>query len=346
MTSTLAKSAILMAAIVLITVVCWEIYLRKQGVDLAYDDGPALWSHKRCMVYEPMDQATVFIGSSRIKYDLDNPTWERITGDHAIQLAMEGNSPRPILEHLAADENFKGRLIVDVTEGLFFNPSPGRSAEVSANIDFFEDLTPAQKASFALNKPLESSLVFLDKDNYSISAMLDQLEVPSRPGVFMMPIFPMDFGRNSFDRQMYMTDKFVADTTLQNQVKDIWNFFRSMNRFAPASGDTLQQIMLAVKADTEKIKARGGQVLFVRTPSSNPMWMGEQMGFPREKYWNALLQITDCQGIHFADYPATANYICPELSHLTPKDAVTYTEELIRILNEEHGWAFARMPAK
>ena len=40
-----------------------------------------------------------------------------------IQLAIEGNSPLPVLEDLAADENFKGNLVVDVTEGLFFSSS-------------------------------------------------------------------------------------------------------------------------------------------------------------------------------------------------------------------------------
>jgi len=37
-------------------------------------------------------------------------------------LAIEGSCPRPILEDLANDQNFKGKLIVDVTEGLFFLP--------------------------------------------------------------------------------------------------------------------------------------------------------------------------------------------------------------------------------
>ena len=74
------------------------------------------------MVYESKDKATVFIGSSRIKFDLDIPTWESLTGNHAIQLANVGSSPRPVMEDLANDPNFKGRLVVDVTEGLFFYP--------------------------------------------------------------------------------------------------------------------------------------------------------------------------------------------------------------------------------
>jgi hypothetical protein len=346
MEGTLTRSALLVVALTILGVAGWELYIRKvKGAEVAFDDGPPLWAHKRCMVYEPSDQATVFIGSSRIKYDLDIATWERITGDHAIQLATEGASPRPVLYDLAADENFRGKLIIDVTEVLFFGEGP-LNALVDASINYYKDLTPAQRVSFVINKPLESTMAFLDKDNYSMNAMLDKLQIPSRAGVFMMPIFPMEFGRTSFERQAYMTSKFLVDTTLQNQVRAIWAFLQKSNQLPPVSGDTLRQVIASVKDATDKIKARGGQVLFVRTPSSGPFWAGEQMGFPREKYWNAVLETTGCKGIHFADYPATANFVCPEFSHLTPQDAVTYTEELIRILNEEMGWAFPKLPAK
>ncbi len=53
----------------------WEIHLRNQGNKISYDDNEALWSDKRAMVYQAIDKATVFAGSSRIKYDLDIPTW-------------------------------------------------------------------------------------------------------------------------------------------------------------------------------------------------------------------------------------------------------------------------------
>src|SRR3954471_24653237 len=110
------RSALLAAVIVVTVFVCWEIHLRHKGVAADFDDGPELWADKRAMVYEPAGTATVFIGSSRIKYDLDIATWESLTGTHAIQLAMVGSSPRPFFDDLANDPRFKGRLIVDITE--------------------------------------------------------------------------------------------------------------------------------------------------------------------------------------------------------------------------------------
>lgn len=335
--NSLAKPAIFMAIMVSIVVIAWEIHLRNNGVKISYDDGPPLWSHKRAMVYEPKDKAVVFIGSSRMKYDLDLPTWVKNTPVHAVQLSIEGSSPRPVLEDLANDTNFKGRLIIDATEGLFFSDRSNRKP--NENIKYYHDRTPAQQASFEINRVLESQFVFLDKDNFSLNAQLDALEIPSRPGVFMMPIFPMDFQQNTFDRQMYMTDKFEKDTNLQNRVSGIWQFFSKMSKGAPPMpDDELNAIFQSVKVAIDKIKARGGEVLFLRPPSSGPALMGEKMAFPREKYWDRLLADTGCPGIHYADYPALDHFVCPEDSHLTRADAAVFTQKIIQILEQEKGW--------
>lgn len=342
--SSLAKAALLAFLIVLLAIAGWEFYLRKQGNAVSYDDMKELWADKRAMVYEPSDKATVFIGSSRNKFDLDVKTWEKMTGEKVVQLAIEGTCPLPVLSDLANDPKFKGKLMIDVTEGLFFNTSPQANEDPLKRIAYYKDLTPAQRFSFQVNKLLESKLVFLDKESFSLNAMLDRTRIPSRPGVFVMPIFPRDFGLISFDRQNIMTDRFIADTNMQNQVKGIWNFFRSLSKEPPVSGAKLDSLMNLVKSDVNKIKARGGQVIFVRTPSSGPFLMGETMGFPRPKYWDRLLQETGCEGIHFQDYPATAHMQCPEFSHLTPSDAIIYTRSLVETLQKEKNWVFPHQP--
>ena len=338
----LVKAGILTLILVATSVISWEFYVRSKGFDASFDDDPSLWSDKRMQVYEPADKATVFIGSSRIKFDLDINTWENITGDHAIQLACVGSTPIPVLENLANDDKFKGKLVIDVTEVLFFSTSPNNSETPEKNIKFFKDRTPAQQAGFQLDHVLESKLVFLDKERLSLNAELSNLHIPNRPGVFEFPIFPPDFGRVKFNRQEYMTEKFVADTNQQNQVRDIWDFFRKMRKEPPASGGKLDSIFTSVKNSVDKIKARGGQVIFVRTPSSGPFLMGEKMGYPREKYWDRLLAITGCPGIHFADYPAIANFVCPEFSHLKQPDEIIFTKIFIKILSEEKGWKFPK----
>jgi hypothetical protein len=337
----LLKAGLLTLFLVGSFIICWEWYLRSKGLPISYDEGPVLWSDKRARVYEPSDRATVFIGASRIKFDLDIPTWKKLTGEQAIQLAMEGESPLPILDDLAADKNFKGKLVVDVTEGLFFTNSPYSTTNPKKNIEHYKKQTPTEKISFQLNHGLESKLVFLDKDFFSINAFLNGLHIKNRPGVFAEPHFPLEFGRVSFERQDAMMDKFLSDTNLQNQVTGNWKFFASINKELPPTGQLLDSFFISVKNDCDKIKARGGQVLFVRTPSSGPYWMGEQKGFPREKYWDRLLSFTNCPGIHFKDYPAIDHFVCPEWSHLAPKDAVIFTENFVQIMEKDKGWKFS-----
>src|SRR5437868_4363977 len=100
----ITKAGLLAFIIALIVIGGWEMHVRSKGLNVSYDDNEALWSHVRDEVYMPADKATVVIGSSRIKYDLDIPTWEKITGNKPIQLAMVGSNPRPVLENLADDK--------------------------------------------------------------------------------------------------------------------------------------------------------------------------------------------------------------------------------------------------
>ncbi len=344
-TSPLPKAAFMVLLIVVISMTSWELYLRSKGLKISYDDGKELWADKRARVYQPSDQATVFIGSSRNKYDIDGPTWSHLTGESMVQLAIEGTNPLPIFDDLANDKKFNGKLMVDVTEGLFFSLSPSNTGDPIEKVQYYKKRTPSERFSFEVNKILESNLVFLDKGHYSLNALLDNVRPASRPGVFVMPLFPKEFDRVQFDRQDYMTPEFLVDTNLQNQVKGNWKFFASMNRGKPLDGAPLDSILATLKSNVDKIKARGGDVIFVRTPSSGPYWQGEQMGFPREKYWERILSTTGCKGIHFADYPAVANFQCPEFSHLKPSDAVIWTTNLIDILEKEKGWKFSHKSA-
>jgi len=183
---------------------------------------------------------------------------------------------------------------------------------------------------------LESEFVFLDQDNFSINAMMDNLPIPPRPGVFPGIYFPFGFTPVTYDRQNQMTPDFVTDTSQQNAVKRIWAY--GMSRpFVPLSKEKMDAIFNSVKRDVDKIKARGGQVLFVRTPSVGPYREAEVKGYPKTAYWDRLLALTGCKGIYFADYPETSYFICPEWSHLTPADAVLYTKAFVREL-QEIGW--------
>lgn len=334
------KSGILVVVLVLLFIAGYESYWRSRGFKISYNDDESLWSVKRKEIYKSANEATVFIGSSRIKYDLDIPTWERVTGEKAIQLSMVGTSPRPFLDDIANDKNFKGKLIIDVTEGLFFGRNTKRTEKSAVDgIEFYKKWTPAQKFSSVINYVLESAFVFLEKNKFSLNALLDDLPVLKRKGFNNRPAFPRGFNMNAINRQSYMNDNFLNDTSQQHEQQNNWKMGGSLDRAPGISGDSLTAIFKKVKSSIDQIEARGGQVFFVRTPSCGEYLKAEKMNYPRQKYWDSLLIYTNCPGIYFEDYPALAHFVCPEWSHLSPNDAIVFTKNFIEILKEK-GWNF------
>ena len=212
------KAAWLTLILVLTFVVGWEWYWRSQNHALSYNDDESLWASKRKQIYQSSPARLVMIGSSRIKFDLDLPTWERVTGEKPIQLSLPGTSPRPILTDLGNDPNFKGTLLIDVTEGLFFSPTGSfPEKEAIKRVKAYPNWSLSQQVSSLINRPLEANLLFLDDLNLSLNPLLNLLPIPPRPGVWGGPKFPREFSVNDVDRQTKMTDAFVADTALQNR---------------------------------------------------------------------------------------------------------------------------------
>ena len=312
----------------------WEGYLRSNGYEVTYNDDKALWSLHRPDASLPMDEATVFIGSSRIKFDLDIPTWEKLTGERAVQLAIVGTSPRLLLQDLAADETFKGKLIVDVTEPLFFSQNPFFHKSAQEAIAYYKKQTPTDKISNQVHLALESKFVFLEERRFSVNTLLNDLEIPNRPGVFSFPSFPKGFEWTTYDRQTYMSEMFLSDSNDIKRQTEIWSMLIAGDKTPLLDGDALQEVFFEIKSAVEKIQNRGGKLVFVRTPSSGPMGEGERIVFSREKYWNEILRVTDSEGIHFDDYPETRDLICPEWSHLSPAQAIGYTQHLVNRLSE------------
>lgn len=337
-TSNLKKAGILTLVLVLTSIGSWELYLRNHGVKISYNDDAPLWANKRSQIYDSQERSTFFIGASRIKFDLDIPTWENITGEKAAQLALVGTSPQLILKNLADDKKFRGRLIVDITEFAVFTRDSGDHESAKKSIEYYNKQTPAQWASFYINHALESRLVFLETKVFSLSALLSRrLHFANRKGIQSDVNFPIGFEPSMYNRQNVMSERFLADTAGQRTMKNYWRRFGILDTAHGITGDTLQNIFNDIKINIDKIRARGGQVLFVRPPSSGEMLAAEKKAYPKEDYWNKLLAYTNTSGIYFEDYPEMAHFICPEWSHLSPKDAATFTKSLIKIL-EQKGW--------
>ena len=331
------KGFILMLAIVTGFVVCWEYYWRSRGFTVSHNDDKFIWAVNRKKIYKP--RATIFIGSSRSRFDIDILTWKTLTGEDAIQLAFGGTSPRPVLQNLANDEQFKGKLIIDVAEQIFFSVD-SMNVEKSAReaITFYQQETPAQKLSASISESLERNFVFLEEAKFGLNALLNDINIVNRPGVFVRPLFPKEFSQLSFFRQSSFTPMFLSNARLREEQLAARTKIIAIAKVNPIKDTVLATFLKEIKTYVDKIRSRGGMVAFIRPPSTGISLDRENRLFPRKEYWDYLLEYTNTAGYYFTDYPAIASLGCVDEMHLSPGNAVIYTRQLIDILKTHEGW--------
>lgn len=311
----------------------WEVYWRsKMFIPGDYKNTQALWAQER---RKAVGDATVMIGSSRIFFDIDLDLWEEASGVRPVMLALEGTSPRLFLKDLADDENFHGLVIVGVTAPVFFTQDGGLRADV---LDYYKKETPSQRADHWLSGPLERTFAFLDEQTRPNIQMITA-PLPLREG--MQPLFyPRKLSISAADRNTEMWERVMADERYREEAKEQWTLI--LQRFAPppsADGsppppfpqEAIDAVIAEVKGNVDRIRARGGDVAFMRLPYDGLFAVAEDNGFPRERFWDALLAATDSAGVSFHDYPELQGYEIPEWSHLAPREAERYTRAVTPI---------------
>jgi len=81
-----------------------------------------------------------------------------------------------------------------------------------------------------------------------------------------------------------------------------------------------------------RIRARGGDVIFIRPPSAPELRVNEQQRIPKALGWDRLLVGANAKGIHADDLPQAQNLELPEYSHLSRKCAAVFTDAYVRRL--------------
>lgn len=330
------KLTLIVAIIItIITTIFWESYWRSQGFTQTLDDNEALWSVQRERVENATSDNMLIMGSSRVLFDIQLNEWETQTGIRPIQLATVGSSPLPIFHDIVNNTKFNGTILVGATPGLFFsttNPEAQPWAWPQAKVDYFHNRTYAQQLNHLLSIPLQKSLVFMSDhqgvDGIKLKELINKIHVGNRV-LDPMPPFH-EFGEIEMDRNLKMKPITVTDTAYANSVIKVWQFFmEGAKNGPPPDKDATMAFFLK---DLNTFKARGGNVLLLRCPSSGSVRMGEKMGLPRTDFWDDLVKQAKVPAYHFEDYDQFKNLTCPEESHLSHKDARFFTTELAKIM--------------
>lgn len=320
--------ALLIAALLLAG---WELWVRAQEVTPSYRNSDGLWAEQRRRIDHGEGDGWVFTGSSRVLFDLQLDAWQRLDGRRPIQLALEGTSPVAVLEGLADDPKFTGKLIVGVAPGLFFSGYEYRRPA----IDRFGKETPAQWMGQRLSLLIEPWLAFYDPD-FALPALLRRQPLRNRGGVeFKMEVRKLsNMGR---DRNNRMWTRLETDAVYRDLARRIWaQGWRPLAQEPEAKRQHVleardTQLQRAIAA-TAKLRARGVAVIFVQLPYAGHYAISEPDFAPRALTWDPLIQRSGAIGLHFADHPSMQGYYLPEWSHMTASEADRFTPQLYQLI--------------
>jgi hypothetical protein len=289
------------------------------------DDSPQAWAEAR----RAADAAPVaIVGDSRILFDTDQDRFEALTGVRPVQVSHVGTNSRTLLEHFANDPNFHGLLIVGMADVIYFG-RPGIGLAATAIHNYDKNNKPAQLTGLWLDRWLQQYFAFMDSD-YRLSMWAPRVDNGWRTGVDspyedvwkISEVFP--------GRQYFMWDRIETDPYLRAHARHAWNGFKG----PPVPPSLANKVIVRTAEAVRRIRARGGDVIFIRPPSAPQIRVNEQQRLPKALGWDRLLVGAHAKGIHADDLPRAQNLVIPEWSHLSRKCAAVFTDAYVRRLVE------------
>ena len=316
--------AMIVAATLLVGTALLEWNARRIGLNAGdLDNSETDWAVERA---RSAGAPVAIVGDSRILFDTDLDRFEALTGVRPIQLAIHGTSALTLLQDTAANPEFKGLLIVGLAETMFFQPFDGYGGYIH-KLGPFE--SPAKRASAKIDHILQRRLAYLDS-NHRLSVIAARLDPNYRRGVEGPYDDVWKVQEVGEHRATHMWPKVVTDSTVRTHARYAWKGFKEDFPYAPpliAAG--LGKAVKAVAA----IRARGGEVVFVRPPSDIHLRVNEEAQLPKAKGWDALLRATHAAGVHNDDLPPhLRRLVMPEWSHLTRACSTVFTDAYVRRL--------------
>jgi hypothetical protein len=289
------------------------------------DDSPQAWGEAR----RAADHAQVaIVGDSRILFDTDQARFEALTGVRPVQVSHVGTNSRTLLEHFANDPKFHGLLIVGMADTMYFGmPVIGLGGNAVHN--YAKNDKPAQLTGLWLDRWLQKYLGFMDHD-YRLSMWAPRFDNGWRKGVDSPYEDVWKLSEVSPGRQYFMWDRIERPGYLQSHARHAWQGFKGPN-IPPVLAD---KVIARTAEAVRRIRARDGDVIFVRPPSAPEIRVNEEKRIPRGLGWDRLLVGAKANGIHADDLPQAQNLVIPEWSHLSRKCATVFTDAYVRRLVE------------
>jgi hypothetical protein len=313
-------------ALLLVLLTTWEWRMRALQLtpgDLA--DSASAWAEERRRVTDDPAQV-VIVGDSRILFGSNLDRFAELTGTRPIQLALTGAHSLPLLQDLAVNSEFRGLAIVGISELKYFGSG---DAVARTALERSSRESPSQRSGYLLQRVLERWFAFLD-DGYRLSHLLLRVDRGWRAqarGPYQ-DVWKIAVG--GADRQTWLWERIETDTDLRKHAIAAWIH----DPVPPFTDEAIEHALDATRSAVQTVRARGGEVVFLRPPSARQFRFGEEGHLPRERGWDALLKAAGVVGVHFEDHASMQGLKTPEYSHLSRACAVVYTDAYVRALAE------------
>jgi hypothetical protein len=186
--------------------------------------------------------------------------------------------------------------------------------------------------------PLEEHVAFLKQEELTLDEFLKRLPIPNRPYAQVPPRLPPYFGTLDRERRARMIEECARPGKLQSTIQQIWlplftppppPSYIPKNVFMAKIKQAVEQRFHDVVTAVQKLRARGGKIVFVRLPYTGGLKALEDRDTPRAQTWDPILKATAAPGIYYEDYPELSGFNCPEWSHLSAGDSVEFSRRLV-----------------
>ena len=312
------KTWVLAIGLVLVCLGSWEGLWRQKGFVPLLNDDARLWAAARGQVEDNNPHAVVLVGTSRMQLGIHVEAFRESTGIQPIQLSMNAEVPIVVLRHFAQDASFRGLIICDMmADWLYVEAVAGKAAEW---IDVYTTQTWSAGMEQWLSQLIQQAFVFRLSD--------------------LSPSHVWRAWQGAYWPQPSYTT-LLADRSVQadyTQLERKWREepvrkAREASQKGPNwSVEEFRERARKLDAMIAPLYERGGEVVFVRFPTSDVLWQLEDARYPQAKYWDVFAAQTRAQTIHFREYPALSQFDCPDGSHLDYRDTAAFTTALAEVL--------------
>ena len=324
------RTVVAVAVFMAVILVIWEIFWRSMGFVVSHHDSNAFWSTKRDLASEVGSKGIIITGSSRVFYGLDANLIEKRTGRPVVQLAVNGGATLPLLEDLAQDESITGTIICGIVPLYFFDLRK-HYKEAQARIRYYRQRSPSEKAGQWIAFQLEKLFVYPEKDELFYQIFINSAAlikgIRFDPGISKQLVF-IDGERRTFMPPLILSSSEVREA-LARKLRT------GLNSPELPDEKDLEDIIGRTAKAVSKLKSRNASIVFVRMPSSGKYLEAEKKFWPREKFWDRLVQRSGAPAVYYEDHSGLDRFMCPDDSHLSKEDASLFTERFLEILAKD-----------